>query len=376
MARPTEPTEVHSASRAIRLRAVLITVAVWAGLVSIFILQRMVGGLVGGRTIPWLPGMTLEVAYWIPWLALAPVLIHLARRYPLTPEAWRRNVPVHLVTGLIVGIVQSAGSVILEQLAIPLFDLVGPPGARRLSSWPTFAVYVVTALWKYWAFLGVFNAFLATRRARERELLNAQLESQLTAARLQTLQSRLTPHFLFNALHSASMLALTEPERTSTVLTQLADLLRDALRDTPEREIPLSRELEISDRYLALEEVRFADRLRVEREIASTALPALVPPFLLQPLIENAIRHGISAASTAGTLRVEARPDGEMLTIVISDDGPGLPPGWRLETQPGLGLSITAARLELLYHEGGTMSVTSPSAGGCRVELRFPLRFS
>src|SRR5262245_47297075 len=283
-----------------RLRAVLLTVTVWAGVVSVFLTQRMITPLLAGR--PWVIPAVVEIFYWIPWLLLAPVLLWLAWRFPLTPEGWRRNLPFLLVLGLGFAAIEAAGSAGAERVALGLVLRSAPDRSGPLGS--TLAVYTVIALWKFWVFLGIANGVSAARRSRERATHAARLESQLTAARLQALEARLHPHFLFNALHSASMLALVDPDAASRLLAKLAELLRGTVHGNQAAHVTLGQELALVDRYLEIERIRFPDRLRVALAVDPEAMAARVPNLLLQPLVENAIRHGIAPISTAGRLTI------------------------------------------------------------------------
>jgi hypothetical protein len=360
---------LSSISHRPRLRAVVLTVAVWLGVVSVFLTQRMIAPLLGGR--PWAAPALVELFYWIPWLLLAPLLLWLARRFPLTPEEWRRNVPIQLVLGLGFAAIEAAGSAAAEMVALRW--VLGATPDRPGS---TLAVYTVIALWKYWVFLGIANGVSAARRSRERATHAAQLESQLTTARLQALEARLHPHFLFNALHSASMLALVDPDAASRLLAKLAELIRGTVHGDQAAEVTLGQELALVDRYLDIERIRFPDRLRVALAVEPEAWDARVPNLLLQPLVENAIRHGIAPVSTAGRLTIRGRRVGPELVVEVEDDGPGPPAGWSLESNRGLGLSATAARLELLYPEANRLELVRLDPAGCRATVALPFSLS
>ena len=346
--------------------------AVWLGVVSIFVLQRLVGDVF--RDAPIRPGLVLlEVMYWVPWLLLAPVLIWLARRFPFTHGEWRQSVGIHLVAGFAFALIEAAASAVAERQVV--LALESPAFVSRLPPLgATWAVYVVVAMWKYWAFLGIWTAFAAARRSRERELEAARLESQLTAARLQALHNRLHPHFLFNALHSASMLALVDPEAANRTLARLADLLRDTLREQPDADVSLARELETIQRYLDVERIRFPDRLRIDVDVDPAAMNARVPTLLLQPLVENAVRHGVAATTAAGHLVIRGRRDGARLVLEVEDDGPGLPREFRLASSSGVGLGATAARLALLHPGNHQLELANLDGGGCRATVTLPYR--
>jgi two-component system, LytTR family, sensor kinase len=356
------------------LRPVVLTVAVWGGVVSVFVAQRLVGAWAGGHAGRLLDLALVEIAYWIPWLLLTPVLLALVRRFPVTAKQPVRSVLVHLGAGLAVAAIEAPASALTE-LFVTRRILHAPAGPATLLE-ATVAVYGVVALWKYGVFVAVASGVAAARRSRERELHAARLESQLTAARLQALEARLHPHFLFNVLHSASMLTLVDPEGANRLLARLADLLRHTLRRGPAADGTLADELELVGRYLDVERIRFPDRLRVEVAVEPEARQARVPTLLLQPLVENAIRHGIAPVSSAGRLTIRGRRSGGDLVVEIEDDGPGPPEDWRLGANGGLGMTATAARLALLYPDAHRLELATGPAGGCRATVTLPYRGS
>lgn len=354
-----------------RARTLLIGVAVWLVVVSIFVTQQALGPVLQGSPGRAGQAALLEVAYWLPWLGLAPLLLALARRFPLSAERWRENVAVHLGLGLGVAVLEALGSA-AAQAAVHRTVYPGIPTPGSVSA--TVPVYTVIALWKYWVFLGITSGFAAAQRAREQAVQAARLESQLAAARLQMLEARLHPHFLFNTLHSASMLTMLDPAAASGLLARLAQLLRHSLRRTPSAEVSLGEELELVERYIEIEKIRFPDRLRVEFDVDPEARAARIPSFLLQPLVENAIRHGIAPTSSAGRLTVRIRAAGEELVVEVDDDGPGPPPDWAIGASGGLGLSTTAARLALLYPGRGRLELARLAPSGCRARVCLPMR--
>jgi LytS/YehU family sensor histidine kinase len=226
-----------------------------------------------------------------------------------------------------------------------------------------FPALAITAWWKYWVFMGCRYAFDYHRRFREREVVAAQLETQLATAQLQALRMQLHPHFLFNALHSAAMLTMIDPERAHKVLVQLSALLRTTLDRSSSAEVPLSEEIDFVDRYLAIERVRFQDRLRVEIEADDDALAASVPNLILQPLVENAVRHGIARRTDAGALTIRAARNNGTLVLEVQDDGEGLPNAWTLSPPQGTGVGLTnvRSRLERLFGDEGRLDLLTPA---------------
>jgi two-component system LytT family sensor kinase len=203
--------------------------------------------------------------------------------------------------------------------------------------------------------------------------LRHQLEARLTEARLRTLQTQLHPHFLFNALNTISAYTESEPRLARQMMARLAELLRASLDHAGQREVPLKDELTFLDNYLAIERLRFEDRLTVDIAVDEHARSALVPAFLLQPLVENAIRHGINAQMRGGHILIAARRrHPQLLALTIEDDGAGLPAGWCVEDHGGIGLRNTVQRLAELYGTNHDFRITGEPGNGVRVDIVLP----
>jgi LytS/YehU family sensor histidine kinase len=223
------------------------------------------------------------------------------------------------------------------------------------------------------------TGYAAEARKREQEaaelaLHSAQLETHLTEARLRVLQSQINPHFLFNAFNTISAFTETNPKTARRMMARLGALLRSSLDHAGRQEVTLAEELLFLDDYLTIERLRFEDRLTVEIKVEDSVRGAVVPSFVLQPLVENAIRHGTGALLRTGSVRLSARPAGDRLILEVEDDGVGLPGGWRLEDHAGVGLSNIARRLEELYGSEHRFMVGNRTDGGVRVEVSLPLR--
>jgi signal transduction histidine kinase len=227
----------------------------------------------------------------------------------------------------------------------------------------------------YWAVVAMCVALEYQSDSKDRQLRNVQLERLLSEARLATLRTQLDPHFLFNTLNAISAYVESRPREARLMLEQLGGMLRMSLESADDQEIALERELAFSDRYVQLQLVRLGDRLDVVVDVAPDVLSSAVPTFILQPLIENAIRHGVSKLTGAGRIEIRAVRQGDTLRLGVSDNGPGLPPGWTMERNLGIGLTNTQARLRHLYGDQEQRLRVGPAAGGgVLVEVVLPCR--
>ncbi len=219
-----------------------------------------------------------------------------------------------------------------------------------------------------WALLGSLHGHRIYRKFRAREVEAARLEARFAEAQNLALRMQLRPHFLFNTLNSVSALIHSDPEGADRMIGRLGDFLRMTLEASPDQLVPLRKELAFIEAYLAIERVRFQDRLQVRVEIPLELMGARVPSFILQPLVENALKHGLSGRSQGGTLIVRARRDSEFLVLEVQDDGEGFVAG-----REGVGLSNVRARLSLLYKGQQRIDILGASGKGTLVVLRFPI---
>lgn len=292
--------------------------------------------------------------------ALLPCVRWMVRRNPVGRRTWAANLPRHV------------GALILFSAAhttwnwgsrIAIFRLLGlgeyDYGLMSVRYWMEFPIDVVLYTLFAW------GVWLFDRLAAEREavLRAAQLEGQLRQAELQGLRLQLQPHFLFNALNTISSTMYADPAAADTMVAGLAELLRLSLRTSERQEVALSAELEVLEHYVALLKARFGDRLSFGLDVEPAAQAALVPSLILQPLVENAVRHGHLSRLGAGSVEVRARRAGDRLRVEVEDDGPGPEPGVDVMTK-GIGLSGTAARLRLLYGDGHRLSLLAAGTSG------------
>jgi sensor histidine kinase YesM len=228
----------------------------------------------------------------------------------------------------------------------------------------------------YWFILVCLHATNFYNRYRENELRAAQLESQLAQAQLLALRTQLNPHFLFNTLHSISALMHRDVRAANRMISQLSDLLRLSLEIGGAQEVPLKTEMEFVERYLEIQRTRFPDRMTLDLHVQPEALDALVPNFVLQPLVENAVRHGIATSSAGGRISIRARCEGSNVLLEVRDNGPGFPAGFSLNRHAGLGLANTQERLKQLYADEHVFAVSNAKEGGACVTILIPFRAS
>jgi two-component system LytT family sensor kinase len=256
--------------------------------------------------------------------------------------------------------------------------LLGPVLSRRAPQEPFLRYYLSWFLtnlpWSvflYFTVLGCIYAFTYYGEARERESQQARLAAQLAEARLGALRMQLNPHFLFNSLNAITV--LVRDERTtdaSRMLELLSGVLRQVLQSGKRQEVSLDDELRFTERYLAIEQVRFSDRLRVQWSIEPNLRDALVPEFILQPLVENAVRHGVAKRSEPGLIEISGRHSGGEVVLSVRDNGPG----YRPVSDAGVGLANTRARLATLFEEKGQLQVSEGEGGGTIATICLPLR--
>ena len=311
---------------------------------------------------------------WYFWPLLTPLILRLGRRFPLERGLLKRSVPVHLAASTLLAAVHSL-QVSISTILFQPFDVMMRPRPFWTSYWGRFFSEYHLELIAYGMIVGVGYAFDYYARYREREFRAAQLESQLAQAQLHALKMQLHPHFLFNTLNAIAGLVRDRKDKAAVqMLAGLSDLLRHTLENSGKQEVPLHEELDFLELYLDIQQMRFSDRLTVRMEVAPETLNARVPNLILQPLVENAIRHGIAARVAAGEVAISARRVHGALELKVADDGPGLKRGWRMEDAGGIGLSNTRERLQQLYGKEHRFEVRNREGGGVEALLLIPWR--
>jgi LytS/YehU family sensor histidine kinase len=269
----------------------------------------------------------------------------------------------------------SAANVLLNAWLIAGEKSVMHPGKILTFSYllrMTGVHYFVTNVILYWFVVSAHQGWHYYRRYREHEVQTAELRRELVEAKLAALRMQLNPHFLFNTLHAVSALIHENPEAADRVVARLSELLRLSLDTSRPPEIPLREEMEFLDRYLEIEQTRFADRLTVEKSLEAETLDALVPCLLLQPLVENAVRHGIEPREEAGVVSISAQRSNGRLKLCVSDNGAGLGGKQEEPLQEGIGLSNTRSRLRHLYGEDFRVELRPRNTGGLDACVEIP----
>lgn len=316
------------------------------------------------NSITWKEAMLPALADWYLWALFFPLLAWLAIRFPIERGVLGRRVATHLAGGALVAVAR----VLLDVGVVrPLLDLRSVPMDRAM--WTSFHPNLLT----YAALVGLVHAVLFYERSRDRELRSSQLEARLAEAQLRALRSQLHPHFLFNTLHAIGTLMHRDVEAAERMLARLGDLLRVVIEQAPGDEVPLEQEIEFLERYLEIERIRFADRLEFRLAAPTETLDLAVPHLLLQPLVENAIRHGIAPRAGRGRVEVIVTRRENRLEIVVRDDGRGLAPAMA-EQRTGVGIANARARLAQLYGEDQLLELREPPTGGVEVFVSLPVR--
>lgn len=345
-----------------RLWLIILAGCATAGLLDAF--QNAMQGLLGPEPrINW-PDVLFGGMEWLFLALLTLITFHLGRRVPLRRPGLGPALTLHALGALLLCIGWATLGVLLRHALGTDWDL---PFSRELASWTLTSI--PWSFFMYFAVLGTVHAFAYYVEARDRELQASQLSGQLSQSRLQSLRAQLQPHFLFNTLNAITV--LVRDQRTPAavaMLDRLSELLREVLRTDQVHEIPLAEELQLVRHYVEIEQVRFSDRLRIDFTVAADTRAALVPPLILQPLVENAVRHGLQERADDAVIEIGARREGSLLVLWVRDNGRGLGRG----AAQGVGLDNTRARLAALYGTAGSLELQAAPDGGVIATIQLP----
>lgn len=308
-----------------------------------------------------------ELVYAYLWALLTPLILRLAWKFPLDARHPFRNSFLHLVLSALTAFVHKS----LYHLI-----LMNASGTFGPFAWTRF----IRAVWNYldygiilyWILILLYHAVEYYRRSREQELRAVNLAAELTHAQLQTLRMQLHPHFLFNTLNAVSVLIGRKPDAAREMLGRLSGLLRRTLAEEHRMDVPLREEIDLLGLYLAIEKVRFEDRLTVSLDVGPETLDAVIPSFLLQPFVENAMRYGVARKPGPALVEIRTSRNDTFLRLEIMDNGPGLPPDG--ERRDGIGFTNTRSRLEQMYGTSYRFTAANRNGGGAHIILEIPFR--
>lgn len=312
----------------------------------------------------WEHALLTEAAFWGVWLPALPLLARMVRRFPLDAKRWAWSLPVHVAAAPIAATAHMALYLLVAN------PVLLPPRTFRERFFLNWGGGATTSeVLTFTLLVAGLHAHAYAKRYQEEALRASELESQLVRSQLEALKMQLQPHFLFNTLHAVSALMYQDVDAADRMIARLSDLLRASLRSAPRQSVPLREELEFLGGYLDIEQARLGDRLTVTTTIEPEALDAAVPYLILQPLVENAVRHGIAPHRRPGHISIDARRAGADLEIVIQDDGPGLA---RKPLEEGIGLGNVRARLARQYGADHRFELRDGAPRGLTVTLALP----
>jgi signal transduction histidine kinase len=324
-----------------------------------------------GRSIDFDVAIMRGLVEWSIWAALAPFIFRLARRFPLDQRGWQTSLFFQLLAITLYALLKVA-------LDVPV--VVYYRCEFALSKTP-LEVFIILFTARFLGYLLICSVILAVshtvdyhRKYRERELRASQLEARLAQAQLQVLKMQLHPHFLFNTLNAISALMHKNVDEADRMIARLGELLRLALANVGTQEVALQQEIDFIQPYLEIEQARLGPRLKVRLLIDPKTIDAQVPYLILQPLVENAVRHGVARRTENGLIEIRAQRVGRMLELQVRDNGPGLPPGQETSFREGVGLSNTRARLQQVYGAAHRFTLRNGDGGGLVVTLSVPFR--
>lgn len=350
----------------LKLRTPILLLLLWTAIGLAFASQFYLSSTLSGRSIAWSEALSQSLADWYVWAVLSLVPLFLAKRHPIERRERTPSLLIHISASLLVALAYAfIRALVAQGQILALGELIPFIEIARPLLFKTFYFNVVI----YWIIVAVTQAFDYYRKYHDREKATLELEKRLSEARLQALQMQLNPHFLFNAMHSISTLMHRDVEAADSMLARLSELLRLTLKSDNAQTIPLSQELQILERYLDIERIRFGDRLAIELDIDPETLAFHVPSLILQPVVENSLRHGIAPFSIQGVLKISSLCTDDDLVLTVTDNGGGI----EKPITEGVGISNVRNRLQELYGGMHTFSISNNQPPpGVTVTLRFP----
>ena len=344
---------------------------IWTGIALFDATETVLSMHAAGMHHAWLRLLVTVFLSWLPWALVTPLALRLGRRYP--PVRMRPASTWLVHAGVCVGadVVAAGWMAALQVLFNPM--LASPhPGPFSELWFDKFSAGLLTSIMLYGAILAVGHIVDARERLARQQTEAARLNEQLSKAQLEALRRQIEPHFLFNTLNAiAGLVREQKNDAAVTMIVRLSEFLRRVVKDSGEQLVPLAEEMEFVEKYLEIQKVRFAERLQLKMEVPRELLPAKVPSLMLQPVVENAIQHGIAKRAQGGAIRISAARDNGRLTIQVYNDGPGLAADWE-RTRSGVGISNVRTRLQSLYGGNSGLEVQNREPGGVEATLSLP----
>jgi Putative regulator of cell autolysis len=348
----------------ITIRPLIIILAICTLATIVYTSHLYLYHLISGEETSLLQDLAESASDWYSWAFLAPLMISLAARFPFLKRNWLVASLIHIPAALAFSFIQIVLHAFFDQL------LIHHVFSQQAITETATHFFARTFHFGLLVYLLVIFAQNLTEYYKEQAVHASEMEARLTQAQLNSLKMQLQPHFLFNTLHAISALIKEDPQTAESMLARLSELLRFSLRSGNLQEVPLREEMKILDLYLDIERMRFHDRLTILTEIEAQAMSAYVPNLILQPLVENSIRHGISKHLGVGVITIRAKKMNDSLMMIVQDNGKGIP----AQIREGVGLSTTRARLQQLYGSRHLFEMTSGEQKGVVVSIRIPYR--
>jgi signal transduction histidine kinase len=348
---------------------------IWFGFGLVDAIQTVFVMRAEGMHHAWVKLFVITVLYWLAWALATPLVLHLGHRFP--PVKWQPLTTwlVHILACAGIGLIFTAWTTWLDLLTNPYADNSASPALQGpfVHLWfNKFYNGILSSILLYAAILAFGYAVSSRERLALQQTETARLNEQLSKAQLHALRQQIEPHFLFNTLNAiAGLVREGRNDSAVSMIAGLSDFLRRVLDDSTRQQVPLGEEVEFAQKYLDIQKIRFAERLQLSVDVPTELYTAQVPALILQPMVENAVKHGIAKRAQGGSIRIAASRSNGMLTLSVSNDGPSLPADWEM-ARSGIGISNVRTRLKSLYGDSFTLSMRNQEGGGVAVSLSLP----
>jgi len=345
--------------------------SIWLGIALFDATQTVFVMRSEGMHHAWVSLFVSQLLSWVPWVLATPLVLYLSQRYPVRLQSWTTWL-VHVPAGMSINLISAAWDSGLEELL--------NPWARSVSPEPFLPLWLdkvynglLQCVFLYAAILAVSHLLESRERLVRQQVETARLDQQLSKAQLESLRRQIEPHFLFNSLNAiAGLIREKRNDAAIATVAALSEFLRKVIEHSDRQEVPLGEEMQFLEKYLDIQKVRFAERLQLSLDVPRELYPVQVPSLILQPIVENAIKHGIAKQARGGWIRVSAfRSDGRLI-LRVYNDGPNLAADWE-KTQSGIGICNVRTRLETLYGDGFDFNLRNLAAG-VEVLVSMPFR--